>query len=109
MNRPNPDFRGLAGSVAGGAVSPGDRVRVLPSGKETRVARIVTMEGDLDLAVAGQSVIKRGRLRAGGNFSNCIATGVCNFIIVARNSSVNHFKPYQLARGSFFFLLFQIF
>jgi bifunctional enzyme CysN/CysC len=56
VNRPNLDFRGLAGTVAGGAVEPGDRVRVLPSGKETRVARIVTMEGDLKRAIAGQSV-----------------------------------------------------
>jgi bifunctional enzyme CysN/CysC len=56
VNRPSPDFRGIAGTVAGGAVQPGDRVRVLPSGKETRVARIVTMEGDLERAVAGQSV-----------------------------------------------------
>jgi len=56
VNRPNLDFRGIAGTVAGGAVKPGDPVRVLPSGKESRVARIVTMEGDLDLAIAGQSV-----------------------------------------------------
>ncbi len=56
VNRPDSDFRGLAGTVAGGAVSPGDRVRVLPSGQQTRVARIATMQGDLDLAVAGQSV-----------------------------------------------------
>ena len=56
VNRPNADFRGLAGTVAGGAVARGDRVRVLPSGKETQVARIVTMDGDLDQAVAGQSV-----------------------------------------------------
>jgi len=56
VNRPNPDFRGFAGTVAGGAIRPGDRVRVLPSGKESRVARIVTLEGDLDRAIAGQSV-----------------------------------------------------
>jgi bifunctional enzyme CysN/CysC len=56
VNRPNADFRGLAGTLAGGAVAPGDRVRVLPSGKETQVARVVTLGGDLDRAVAGQSV-----------------------------------------------------
>jgi bifunctional enzyme CysN/CysC len=54
--RPNLDFRGVAGTVAGGAVKPGDSVCVLPSGQETRVARIVTMDGDLDQAIAGQSV-----------------------------------------------------
>jgi len=56
VNRPNLDFRGFAGSVASGTVSPGERVRILPSGRESRVARIVTMDGDLEHAIAGQSV-----------------------------------------------------
>jgi sulfate adenylyltransferase subunit 1 len=56
VNRPNLDFRGFAGFVTGGSIRPGQRVRVLPSGEETRVARIVTYDGDLDRAVAGQSV-----------------------------------------------------
>ncbi|MGH6786936.1 MAG: sulfate adenylyltransferase subunit 1, partial [Novosphingobium sp.] len=56
VNRPDLDFRGFAGLIASGAVKPGDRVRVLPSGKTTSVARIVTADGDLDQAVAGQSV-----------------------------------------------------
>ncbi|MGH8809924.1 MAG: adenylyl-sulfate kinase, partial [Noviherbaspirillum sp.] len=56
VNRPNLDFRGYAGMVAGGTVRPGDRVRVLPSGRESRVARIVSSEGDLAQAVSGQSV-----------------------------------------------------
>jgi bifunctional enzyme CysN/CysC len=56
INRPNPDFRGAAGLIAGGTVSVGDRVRVQPSGLETRVKRIVTYDGDLQKAVAGQSV-----------------------------------------------------
>ncbi|PCD01696.1 adenylyl-sulfate kinase [Sphingomonas spermidinifaciens] len=56
VNRPDLDFRGFAGLIAGGVVRPGDRVRVLPSGKVTSVARIVTLEGDLPQAVAGQSV-----------------------------------------------------
>ncbi|MCX4746935.1 sulfate adenylyltransferase subunit CysN [Kitasatospora sp. NBC_01287] len=55
-SRPSADFRGYAGQVAGGSVRPGDRVRVLPSGQEARIARIVTWDGDLDEAVAGQSV-----------------------------------------------------
>jgi|HigsolmetaAR202D_1030399.scaffolds.fasta_scaffold00100_34 sulfate adenylyltransferase, large subunit len=57
VNRPNQDFRGFAGMIASGIVRPGDRVRALPSGRESRVARIVTRDGDLDVAVAGQSVI----------------------------------------------------
>jgi len=56
VNRPNLDFRGFAGMVASGAVRPGDRIRVQPSGRESRVARIVTAGGDLPVAVAGQSV-----------------------------------------------------
>jgi bifunctional enzyme CysN/CysC len=56
VNRPNLDFRGFAGLIAGGAVKPGDTVRVLPSGRATQVSRIVTGDGDLDEAVAGQSV-----------------------------------------------------
>ena len=56
VNRPSPDFRGFSGQIAAGRLSPGDGVRILPSGKTSTVARIVTMEGDLDIAVAGQSV-----------------------------------------------------
>jgi bifunctional enzyme CysN/CysC len=56
VNRPNPDFRGFAGMVSSGTIRPGDRLRVLPAGKESQVARIVTQGGDLAEAVAGQSV-----------------------------------------------------
>ena len=56
VNRPNLDFRGFSGTIVAGTVTPGERIRVLPSGRESRVARIVTLEGDLERAVAGQSV-----------------------------------------------------
>ncbi|MBB3954381.1 sulfate adenylyltransferase subunit CysN [Novosphingobium sediminicola] len=56
VNRPNLDFRGFAGLIASGSVKPGDAIRVLPSGKTSTVERIVTLDGDLDQAVAGQSV-----------------------------------------------------
>ena len=56
VNRPDQDFRGFAGTVASGTVKPGDALRVLPSGRQSRVARIVTRDGDLAQAVAGQSV-----------------------------------------------------
>jgi len=56
VNRPNLDFRGFAGLISEGTIAPGDAVRILPSGKTTRVERIVTLDGDLDIAVAGQSV-----------------------------------------------------
>jgi bifunctional enzyme CysN/CysC len=55
-NRPSQEFRGYSGRVVGGTVRPGERIRVLPSGKESTVTRIVTHDGDLEAAVAGQSV-----------------------------------------------------
>jgi len=56
VNRPNLDFRGFSGLIATGAVKPGDAIRVLPSGKTSTVSKVVTMDGDQDQAVAGQSV-----------------------------------------------------
>ena len=54
--RPNQDFRGFAGTVAAGKVAPGDAVVVLPSGRRSSVARVVTADGDLAQAVEGQAV-----------------------------------------------------
>lgn len=56
VNRPNQDFRGFAGTLVAGSVSPGDEVVVVPSGRRSRVQRIVTADGDLPRAVAGQAV-----------------------------------------------------
>ena len=56
VNRPNLDFRGFSGVLASGQLRPGDRVRVQPSGQESKVARLVNIKGDLTHAVAGQSV-----------------------------------------------------
>jgi bifunctional enzyme CysN/CysC len=56
VNRPNQEFRGFAGQIASGVIGPGAEVRVLPSGRVTRIARVVTSDGDLQEAVAGQSV-----------------------------------------------------
>jgi bifunctional enzyme CysN/CysC len=56
VNRPDAEFRGFAGLVASGSVRPGDALRVLPSGRTSRVARVYTGEGDAAAAVAGQSV-----------------------------------------------------
>ncbi len=55
VNRPSQEFRGYAGLIASGSIAAGDAVRVLPSGRLSRVARIVTADGDLDRAVAGQT------------------------------------------------------
>jgi bifunctional enzyme CysN/CysC len=56
VNRPDQGFRGFAGQIASGRIGPGTEVRVLPSGHTTRIARVVTFDGDLDEAVAGQSI-----------------------------------------------------
>ena len=56
VNRPNLDFRGFSGQIATGIVRPGDAIRVLPSGKTSKISKIVTLDGELSEAVAGQSV-----------------------------------------------------
>jgi len=56
VNRPNLDFRGFSGTLASGMVCPGDEIRVQPSGKTSRIASIYTYDGELEQAVAGQSV-----------------------------------------------------
>ncbi len=56
VNRPNLDFRGFAGQIASGTIRPGDAVRIVPSGKTSTIKTITTFDGDLDEAVAGQSV-----------------------------------------------------
>ena len=54
--RPNQEFRGFAGTVVAGEVAPGTDIVVLPSGQRSKVARVVTADGDLDRAAAGQAV-----------------------------------------------------
>jgi bifunctional enzyme CysN/CysC len=56
VNRPDASFRGFAGTIASGTIAPGERIIALPSKRETNIARIVTYDGDLNRAVAGQSV-----------------------------------------------------
>ncbi|MDE1567146.1 sulfate adenylyltransferase subunit CysN [Aquabacter sediminis] len=55
VNRPNQDFRGFSGLIATGTVAPGDVVRVMPSGRQSKVTRVY-LDGDLPVGVAGQSV-----------------------------------------------------
>ena len=57
VHRPGADFRGYSGMITRGVIRPGDAVSVLPAGIETRVERIVTMDGDLNVAFAPQSVM----------------------------------------------------
>ncbi|HET6564034.1 MAG TPA: sulfate adenylyltransferase subunit CysN [Xanthomonadales bacterium] len=59
VNRPNLDFRGFSGLISSGSVKPGDAIRIQPSGKLSTVREIVTFDGLLDEAVAGQSITLR--------------------------------------------------
>ena len=56
VNRPNLDFRGFSGTIASGDIALGDEIVVVPSGRRSRVKRIVTYTGDLDIARAGMAV-----------------------------------------------------
>ena len=56
INRPNLDFRGYTGTVSGGSIKPGDAIRIQPSGKTANIAKIITADGELEQAVAGQAV-----------------------------------------------------
>ncbi|WP_317931730.1 sulfate adenylyltransferase subunit CysN [Halioxenophilus sp. WMMB6] len=56
VNRPNLDFRGFCGTVASGVINVGDAIKTLPSGKTSKVKRIVTFDGDLPYAFVGQAV-----------------------------------------------------
>jgi len=56
VNRPDQNFRGFSGQIASGSMRPGADIRILPSGRTTRIERVVTLGGDLDEAVAGESV-----------------------------------------------------
>ncbi|GAB2797375.1 sulfate adenylyltransferase subunit CysN [Halomonas shantousis] len=56
VNRPNLDFRGYCGTLEAGILRPGQAVKVLPSGKSSKVERIVTFDGDLEQAAPGQAI-----------------------------------------------------
>jgi bifunctional enzyme CysN/CysC len=109
VNRPNLDFRGFAGTIVGGTVSPGDRVKVLPSGRESRVARIVTMDGDLDRAVAGQSVtltledeidVSRGDVLAAAGAPPAVADQFETTIIWMADEPMLPGRPYWMKIGT---------
>jgi bifunctional enzyme CysN/CysC len=59
VNRPNAEFRGFAGTVVSGSVAPGDPVVVAGSGRSTRVREIVTFDGEVERALAGDAVTLR--------------------------------------------------
>ncbi len=109
VNRPNLDFRGFSGQIAAGTVRPGDRVRALPSGTESTVERIVTFDGDLDVAVAGQSVtvtladeidLSRGDLLCAGSAPAGVADQFEAHVVWMHDQPMLPSRPYLLKIGT---------
>ena len=109
VNRPNLDFRGFSGLIATGAVRPGDDVRVLPSGKTSKVSRIVTLDGDLPVAVAGQSVTlcladeidcSRGQVIAAADSPTEVADQFETTIVWMDENEMLPGRPYWLKIGT---------
>ena len=109
VNRPDGNFRGFCGTIASGRVRPGDVVRVLPAAKESRVARIVTHDGDLVEAEAGQSVtltfadeidISRGDMLCGTDASPAVTDQVEATLVWMAEEPMLPGRPYWLKVGS---------
>ena len=109
VNRPNLDFRGFAGLICAGTLQPGDKVRVLPSGLTSRVARILTPDGDSSQAVAGQSVTicledhvdcSRGDVLAAADASPQVADQFEATIVWMAEEPMLAGRPYWLKLGT---------
>ncbi|MBP6252594.1 MAG: sulfate adenylyltransferase subunit CysN [Rubrivivax sp.] len=109
VNRPDLDFRGYCGLIASGQLRPGDRVRVLPSGRESHVERIVALGGDLPVAVAGQSVtitladeidISRGDVIAAANAPPEVADQFECTLVWMSDEPMLPGRPYWLKIGA---------
>ncbi len=109
VNRPNQDFRGYTGMIASGTLSKGERLRALPSGRESRVARILGPQGDLERAVAGQSVtvaltdeidVGRGDVLAAAESPPAIADQFQVTIIWMHEEPMLPGRPYLLKMGT---------
>ncbi|MGV3515960.1 sulfate adenylyltransferase subunit CysN [Luteitalea sp.] len=109
VNRPNQDFRGFAGQIAAGRVKPGDVVRALPSGRESTVARVVTFDGDLGEAIAGQSItltladeidVSRGDILAAASALPQVADQFQVTLIWMHEEAMLPGRPYLMKIGS---------
>ena len=109
VNRPNQDFRGFAGTLAAGRVAPGDEVVVLPSGRRSRVARIVTADGDLARAVSGQAItlvledevdVSRGDVIAAAGDPPQVADQFAAHLLWMGGQSLLPGRPYLLKIGA---------
>lgn len=109
VNRPNQNFRGFAGTVASGAVRPGDEIVALPSGRRSKVARIVTADGDLDAAGTGQAItltladevdISRGDVIAAAAEPPQVADQFAAHLLWMGEQSLLPGRPYWLKIGT---------
>ncbi|WP_053981201.1 sulfate adenylyltransferase subunit CysN [Marinagarivorans algicola] len=104
VNRPNLNFRGFCGTIASGEVKPGDKIKALPSGKTSTVARIVTHDGDLDRAFVGQAVtltlndeidISRGDMIVKADDDVAVANNLEAHIVWMAEKSLTAGREYQ--------------
>jgi bifunctional enzyme CysN/CysC len=109
VNRPNSSFRGFCGQIASGRVHPGERVRVVPSGRESEVARITTADGELPEAVAGQSVtlllaseidVSRGDVIAAGDAPPQVASQFEATIVWLHEEPLLQGRAYLMKAGT---------
>ncbi|HTW25711.1 MAG TPA: sulfate adenylyltransferase subunit CysN [Acetobacteraceae bacterium] len=109
VNRPDLDFRGFSGTIAAGTVKPGDVVAVASSGRTTTVARIVTMDGDLDEASAGDAVtlaladeidISRGDVLAAGEAPVAMADQFQAHVVWLNESPMLQGRTYLFKLGT---------
>ena len=107
--RPDQDFRGFAGTVAAGEVAPGDEVIALPSGRRSRIARIVTADGDLAQAVRGQAItltladeldISRGDVIASGQRPPQVADQFAAHVLWLGEQPLLPGRPYWFKLGT---------
>jgi bifunctional enzyme CysN/CysC len=109
VNRPNLDFRGFSGTIVSGRVKPGDTVVVANSGRTSEVRRIVTMDGDLDEAVAGQAVtltladeidVSRGDVIAAADDPPEVADQFAAHVLWMDDAALLPGRPYWLKLGT---------
>ncbi len=109
VNRPNQDFRGFAGTVAAGTVRPGDEIVALPSGRRSKVARVVTADGDLDAAGEGQAItltladeldVSRGDVIAAGHNPQQVSDQFAAHVLWMGEQALLPGRPYWLKIGT---------
>ncbi len=108
VNRPDADFRGYAGTVAGGEVAPGDTVVVAASGKTAAVSRIVTRDGDFERAGTGDAVtlvldreidVSRGDMLAATRERPALADQFAAHMVWMGEDELVPSRPYLLKAG----------